>query len=191
MQHRLRGAAQLALEVGAVVDAHVVGVGVLHIVHGGVEAQCRRLAPSPLLARGRGRARFRARDRDRVRVRVRVRVQVRLRVQVQVRARARARLRGRVRVRVRVQVRLRLQDQVGVGVRCDQAAAAHLAVLTYLLNSRTYARTYVLTYLVEARAVGGGDEVHDGAVVVDGPPLLGGQLVQCTCLGAEVGYGQG
>ena len=52
-------------------------------------------------------------------------------------------------------------------------------------------RTYVLTYLVEARAVGCGDEVHDGAVVVDGPPLLGGQLVQCTCLGAEVGYGQG
>ena len=165
MQHRLRGAAQLALEVGAVVDAHVVGVGVLRIVHGGVEAQCRRLAPSPLLARGRGVARFRAR--------------------------ARARARGRVRVRVRVQVRLRLQDQVGVGVRCDPAAAAHLAVFTYLFNSRTYVRTYLLTYLVEARAVGGGDEVHDGAVVVDGPPLLGGQLVQCTCLGAEVGYGQG
>ena len=169
VQHRLRGAAQLALEVGAVVDAHVVGVGVLHIVHGGVEAQCRRLAPSPLLARGRGRARFRARFR----------------------ARARGRVRGRVRVRVRVQVRLRLQDQVGVGVRCDPAAAAHLAVLTYLFNSRTYVRTYLLTYLVEARAVGGGDEVHDGAVVVDGPPLLGRQLVQCTCLGAEVGYGQG
>ena len=161
MQHRLRGAAQLALEVGAVVDAHVVGVGVLHLVHGGVEAECRRLAPSPLLARGRGVARFRAR--------------------------ARARARGRVRVRIRVQVRLRLQVQVGVGVRCDPAAAAHLAVLTYFF----YSRTYVLTYLVEARAVGCGDEVHDGAVVVDGPPLLGGQLVQCTCLGAEVGYGQG
>ena len=58
LQHRLRGAAELALEVGAVVDAHVVGVRVLHLVDGRVELERRRPAAAARLveagAVGRG-----------------------------------------------------------------------------------------------------------------------------------------
>ena len=76
MQHRLRGSAQLALEVGAVVDAHVVGVRVLHLVHCGVEAERGRLAAAPHLVRGRVRVRVRVGVGVGVGVGARVRVMV-------------------------------------------------------------------------------------------------------------------
>ena len=67
---------------------------------------------------------------------------------------------------VRVRVRVRFVFGFGFGFGFDLAAAAHL---------------------VEARAIGRGDKVDDCAVVVDGPPLLRRQLVQCTWLGSESG----